>query len=72
METLQNTGTKKRGSIAESSSIMFARNIAMNGELPAVKSIPELFDEMDYQEAVQCYLWALPLVAAEFMTQQSG
>jgi len=37
-------------------------SIAMSGELPAQQSIPVLFDEMDYQQATQSYLWALPLV----------
>jgi hypothetical protein len=37
-------------------------SIAMSGELPAQESIPALFDEMDYQQATQSYLWALPLV----------
>jgi len=37
--------------------------IKMDGELPAKSSIPVLFDEMDYQQATQCYLWGLPIVA---------
>lgn len=39
-----------------------ATAIAMDGDLPAKGSVPELFDEMDYQQAVQCYLWGLPIV----------
>src|SRR6476619_1884942 len=69
METLQNTSSKKADSKDEPASIIFARNITMEGELPATQSIPELFDEMDYQQAVQCYLWALPLVELEMMKQ---
>src|SRR5437763_1502347 len=37
--------------------------IEMDGELPSKGSIPALFDEMDYQQATQCYLWALPIVS---------
>ncbi|KAF2515895.1 DUF1254 domain-containing protein [Flavobacterium zhairuonense] len=36
--------------------------IKMDGELPSKESIPALFDEMDFQQATQCYLWALPIV----------
>lgn len=36
--------------------------IMMDGELPSKRSIPVLFDEMDYQQATQCYLWGLPIV----------
>jgi hypothetical protein len=39
--------------------------IEMDGELPSKQSIPALFDEMDYQQATQCYLWGLPIVAFE-------
>jgi|GEM_PF-3216065 hypothetical protein len=46
-----------------------ATNIQKDGELPAKQSIPALFDEMDYQQAVQCYLWALPMVEIEIMTE---
>ena len=28
--------------------------------LPEQKTIPALFDELDYQGAVQAYLWAMP------------
>lgn len=46
--------------------------IKMDGELPAKESVPILFDEMDYQQATQCYLWAFPLVsfASEMETQE--
>lgn len=37
--------------------------IYMDKELPAKRSVGALFDKMDYQEAVQCYLWGLPIVA---------
>jgi hypothetical protein len=39
--------------------------IQLDGELPARLSIPALFDEMDYQQATQCYLWGLPIVSME-------
>src|ERR1700750_2048994 len=41
--------------------------IDMSGELPSKASVPALFYEMDYQQAVQCYLWAMPLVAIQVM-----
>lgn len=37
--------------------------VRMDEELPARAALPVLFDEMDYQQATQCYLWGLPLVA---------
>jgi len=37
--------------------------LAMDGDLPARGALPELFDELDFQQAVQTYLWALPLVS---------
>lgn len=44
--------------------------IKMDGDLPSKESIPALFDEMDFQQATQTYLWALPLVAfAEWQYQ---
>lgn len=45
--------------------------IKMDGDLPSKESIPLLFDEMDFQQATQCYLWGLPIVAfAEWQYQQ--
>jgi len=45
--------------------------IKMDGELPSKESISSLFDEMDFQQATQCYLWGLPIVAfAEWQHQQ--
>ena len=41
----------------------FGTQIKMDGELPSKESIPVLFDEMDFQQATQCYLWGLPIVA---------
>lgn len=37
--------------------------IAMEGELPAHESIAKLYAELDFQQATQSYLWALPLVS---------
>lgn len=44
--------------------------VKMNGELPSKESIPVLFDEMDFQQATQCYLWGLPIVAFAEWQQQ--
>lgn len=43
--------------------IQSSSEIKMEGELPSKESIPKLFDEMDFQQATQCYLWALPIMA---------
>lgn len=37
--------------------------VAMEGELPAHESIAKLYAELDFQQATQSYLWALPLVS---------
>jgi hypothetical protein len=37
--------------------------VSMEGELPAHESIPKLYAELDFQQATQSYLWALPLVS---------
>ena len=37
--------------------------VTMEGELPAHESIAKLYAELDYQQATQSYLWALPLVS---------
>jgi hypothetical protein len=42
-----------------------AARIVMDGELPAKGSLPHLFNEMDYHQAIQCYLWGLPLVGLQ-------
>lgn len=33
--------------------------------MPTSETVAELYDEMDFQRAVQCYLWALPIVSWE-------
>lgn len=37
--------------------------------VPTKTSVEELYDEMDFQRAVQCYLWAIPMVALEEFKQ---
>lgn len=37
--------------------------IKMKNSLPTPNSIDTIFNEMDYSQAIQLYLWALPLVA---------
>lgn len=37
--------------------------IKMEGELPDKASIAKLYEELDYQQATQAYLWSLPLVS---------
>lgn len=37
--------------------------ITMEGELPAHSEIARLYGELDFQQATQSYLWALPLVS---------
>lgn len=48
----------------------FGTDIKMDGDLPSKESIPKLFDEMDFQQATQCYLWGLPIVAFAEWQQQ--
>ena len=44
--------------------------VEFDGELPARRDLPLVFDELDYQMACQAYLWALPLVSyAQWRTQ---
>ena len=45
-------------------------SVKMDGELPKRSDLGIIFDELDYQMAVQAYLWALPLVSyAQWQTQ---
>ena len=37
--------------------------------VPTKPSVKKLYDEMDFQRAVQCYLWAVPMVAFEEFKQ---
>jgi len=45
----------------------FADRIKLDAGQPAVESIPELYDELDFQRAVQAYIWATPFVALSVM-----
>ena len=45
----------------------FADRIQMEAGQPAVATIPELYDELDFQRAVQAYVWATPFVALSEM-----
>jgi hypothetical protein len=38
-------------------------SITMDDDLPRREDVPMIFDELDYQMAVQAYLWSLPLVS---------
>jgi hypothetical protein len=33
--------------------------------VPTQETAAKLYDELDFQRAVQCYLWALPIVGVE-------
>ncbi len=59
------TSTENTAEVSESGT-----QIKIDGELPSKESIPKLFDEMDFQQATQCYLWALPIVAFAEWQQQ--
>ena len=37
--------------------------LAFEGGYPTDPTITKLYDELDFQRAVQCYLWAIPLVS---------
>lgn len=45
----------------------FSDRIKMEAGHPAVSTIPELYDELDFQRAVQAYIWATPFVALSAM-----
>lgn len=38
-------------------------SLTMDGTLPTRDSVTKLYEELDYQQATQSYLWALPLVS---------
>lgn len=68
-----NFGCEKKTTVdtTDSTTVASGKEIKMDGELPSKESIPKLFDEMDFQQATQCYLWGLPIVAfAEWQYQQ--
>ena len=37
--------------------------LGFEGGYPAPETIAKLYDELDFQRAVQAYLWAVPLVS---------
>ena len=45
----------------------FSDRIQMEDGQPAIESIQELYDELDFQRAVQAYVWATPFVALSAM-----
>ena len=45
----------------------FANRIHMESGQPSVKIVPELYDELDFQRAVQAYIWATPFVSMSAM-----
>jgi len=60
---LLNVGCKKDTTSTENTSVSQSGTaVKMDGELPSKESVPALFDEMDFQQATQCYLWGLPLM----------
>ena len=38
-------------------------------DVPTSETAAKLYDEMDFQRAVQCYLWGLPTVGMEELKQ---
>ncbi|MCR4032633.1 MULTISPECIES: DUF1254 domain-containing protein [Flavobacterium] len=60
---LLNIGCKKEAVVAENKAVSNNEStVKMDGELPSKESVSTLFDEMDFQQATQCYLWGLPLM----------
>jgi len=47
----------------------FANRIHMESGQPAVDIVPELYDELDFQRAVQAYIWATPFVSMSAMLE---
>jgi len=45
----------------------FANRIHMESGQPSVEIVPELYDELDFQRAVQAYIWATPFVSMSAM-----
>jgi hypothetical protein len=58
-------GTQGKGSLSPQE--YFANRIRLESGQPAVDIIPELYDELDFQRAVQAYVWATPFVALSEM-----
>lgn len=47
----------------------FSERIRLESGQPAVDIIQELYDELDFQRAVQAYVWATPFVAMSAMLE---
>jgi hypothetical protein len=45
--------------------------LTLAGGYPKTEAVPQLYDELDYQRAVQVYLWALPAVSVELCWEGS-
>ena len=59
------SGTPGRSSLSPQEYL--ANRIRLESGQPAVDTIPELYDELDFQRAVQAYVWATPFVALSEM-----
>lgn len=44
--------------------------LAFEGGYPTDATVTKLYDEMDFQRATQCYLWAMPIVSFAKWQQQ--
>lgn len=42
-------------------------NLTFDGGYPTPEAVERLFDELDFQRAVQVYLWALPAMNVDAM-----
>jgi len=56
-----NTNVTKEHTVTDSAQA--SGTVKMDGELPSREALPKLFNTMDLEQATQCYLWGLPLVA---------
>jgi hypothetical protein len=55
--------TKKTNQSEISAQEYLASRVKLESGQPAVDQIQELYDEMDFQRAVQAYIWAIPFVS---------
>src|SRR5262245_15045904 len=44
-----------------------AKVYSLEGGYPAKENVQKLYDELDYQRAVQAYIWAIPAVDVEVL-----
>jgi hypothetical protein len=61
--TFASPGWTQRSRKSKSPQEYFANRIKMEAGQPALSTIPELYDELDFQRAVQAYVWATPFVS---------